>query len=119
MAGTNLYIPKGTTVVIPVMAIHHDPNIYPDPEKFNPDRFAAEEMSKRNSIAFLPFGEGPRNCIGLRFGMMQARIGLATVLLNYKLSLSPNMSIPLTLAKNQSIIASEGGIRLRLERLLI
>ena len=115
--GTDYFIPKGCDVQIPVYAIHHDPDIYPDPETFDPERFTAEETAKRNAFAFLPFGEGPRNCIGLRFGMMQSRLGLATVLLNFKWTLGSQMSIPLKFAANQFIIASEEGIWLNLQKI--
>lgn len=47
-------------VVIPTYAIHHDPEIFPDPETFEPNRFTQEENSKRNPYAFMPFGHGPR-----------------------------------------------------------
>lgn len=117
VAGSNLVIPAGVTVVIPVYAIHHDPELYPDPERFDPERFTPAEVQKRHPASFLPFGDGPRNCIGLRFGMMQARIGLVSLLRSFRFTLDPRMSIPLKLNKKQLIIASDEGIWLRLEKL--
>lgn len=54
----------GTRVFIPSHAIHNDSDIYPDPDKFDPERFNTENKSNRPSMAFLAFGEGPRICIG-------------------------------------------------------
>ncbi|KAK9506049.1 hypothetical protein O3M35_008055 [Rhynocoris fuscipes] len=82
---TNLVIDKGTSVVIPVYALHHDSKYYPDPEKFQPERFAPENKSSIPSCAYLPFGEGPRICIGMRFGLLQTKTGIVTTLAKYKL----------------------------------
>ena len=57
---TNLIIPKNTGILIPVHAIHNDPEYYPEPEKFIPGRFSAENKLKRHQMSFLPFGDGPR-----------------------------------------------------------
>jgi cytochrome P450 family 6 len=57
-------VEKGTRIMIPVMALHHDPKHYPDPERFDPERFSEVEKKKRPHFSYLPFGEGPRNCIG-------------------------------------------------------
>ena len=57
-------IPKGTIIVIPAYSLHHDPEYYPDPYTFNPERFTDNKISTRNNYTFMPFGEGPRMCIG-------------------------------------------------------
>ncbi|XP_043265182.1 probable cytochrome P450 6a13 [Colletes gigas] len=82
--GTKVSIPKKTTVFIPVYAIHHDPKIYPNPEIFDPERFTEDAIAARHSMAYLPFGDGPRNCIGARFAVYQTKAGLITMLKNYK-----------------------------------
>lgn len=62
--GTDVVIGKGVRVNIPAYAIHHDEDIYPEPYTFNPDRFSVDNSKGRHPYAFIPFGEGPRICIG-------------------------------------------------------
>jgi len=61
---TKVEVKKGTVVVLPVCGIHMDPKIYPNPTNFDPERFNAENKAKRSPYHFIPFGLGPRNCIG-------------------------------------------------------
>jgi len=61
---TTAELEKGVRVIIPIYAIHHDPCYYPEPDRFDPERFSDEAKSSRPHFTFLPFGEGPRNCIG-------------------------------------------------------
>lgn len=63
--GTKILLHKGTHVLIPIFPIHRDPQHYSNPELFDPERFSHENKKKLHQYAFIPFGEGPRNCIGI------------------------------------------------------
>lgn len=104
-------------MIVPVYALHHDAEYYPDPEKYNPDRFTPEEVAKRNPYCFLPFGEGPRICIGMRFGMMQARVGLAYLLRDFSFTLSSKTPVPLKISPRSPVLTSEGGLWLKVQKL--
>nr|UUB32686.1 cytochrome P450 CYP6BW23 [Dendroctonus valens] len=96
LPNSNVVIEKGTSVEIPVWGIHMDPDYYPDPDVFDPERFTEENKTKRKEeLTFLPFGAGPRLCIGLRFGMLQSKVGLATLIRNFKFTLNKKTSLPL------------------------
>ncbi|NP_001353157.1 cytochrome P450 6a8-like isoform X1 [Drosophila kikkawai] len=112
---SNFVIEAGQMIFIPSSAIHHDPSIYPDPFEFRPERFSPEETAKRTSVAWLPFGDGPRNCIGLRFGQMQVRIGLALLIKNFKFSMSSETPDPLIFDPRSVTFTVLNGIPLRVE----
>lgn len=89
----DLLIPAGVAVMPPIYSIHHDPNLWPEPEKFDPDRFLPENRSEIHAAAWQPFGLGPRNCIGLRFAMLEAKLALARILTKFRLSPAPKTEI--------------------------
>ena len=62
---TGLTIDKNVSVLIPVVGLHYDPEYYPDPEKFDPERFSPENKNNILPYTYLPFGDGPRSCIGM------------------------------------------------------
>uniref|UniRef100_T1HRR9 Uncharacterized protein n=1 Tax=Rhodnius prolixus TaxID=13249 RepID=T1HRR9_RHOPR len=97
----NLEVKKGQKVVIPIGALQMDPKYYPDPEVYNPERFPPN-VTKQN-FTYLPFGDGPRFCIGIRYAMIVMKLGLAKLLTKYKFKLSPKTELPIELNK-QSIL---------------
>ncbi|GBM45922.1 Cytochrome P450 3A21 [Araneus ventricosus] len=92
---TSITIPKGMLISIPIHALHKDPQYFPDPDKFDPDRFTLEERTKRNAYAYMPFGAGPRNCVGMRFALMEAKVCLAYVIANFEMQRCPETKVPL------------------------
>lgn len=72
-------IPAGTLVAVSPWTLHRDPQTFPDPERFDPQRFLGEEAAARHRYSYLPFGAGPRTCIGNSFATMEAVILLATL----------------------------------------
>ena len=104
-------------IFIPAHAIQHDPDYYPNPELFDPDRFSHEEVKKRNPYTFLSFGEGVRMCIGMRFGMIQAKIGLASLLANFKFDTCSKSIVPMQFLKHTFILTPSEGVYLKVEKL--
>lgn len=72
-------IPQGTDVLVSTWAIHRDPRLWPEPTRFDPDRFLPERVKERTRWAYLPFGGGPRSCVGDHFAMAEATIALASL----------------------------------------
>ncbi|CAH1394648.1 unnamed protein product [Nezara viridula] len=79
----NTPIPKGTKVFIPIGQFHKDPEYFPDPNKFDPERFSEENKDSIPKYTFLPFGEGPRICVGFKFALLQIKLAVIFLLLNF------------------------------------
>ncbi|XP_013148731.1 PREDICTED: cytochrome P450 6B5-like [Papilio polytes] len=79
----NIKVESGTKIFTPLYEIHRDPKIYPDPDVFNPERFSRENAKNINSNAFIPFGEGKRLCIGVRYATLQVKSGLVHLLRHF------------------------------------
>ncbi|XP_047029358.1 cytochrome P450 6B2-like [Helicoverpa zea] len=101
---------KHLRVHLPVYYLHHNPEYFPEPHVFRPERFYGEEKKKINQYAYLPFGEGPRTCIGNRFAKMQMIAGLITMLKKYRLELADNMPRTVTFKAQSFLTHPEGGI---------
>lgn len=82
-------VPAGTLVSINPMLVHRLPELWPDPERFDPTRFSAENSKDRHRYAYVPFGGGAHMCLGLHFAYMQAKIFIHELLRNRRLSVAP------------------------------
>ncbi len=78
-------VPAGTNVVMSPWLMHRDPRFFPDPEKFDPDRWSREEARRLPRFAYFPFGGGPRQCIGASFAMMETVLLLATIAKRFRM----------------------------------
>lgn len=117
MKNTDVVIEKDTSILISTLGLQRDPEYFPNPDKFDPERFSEENKKNRHPFVHLPFGDGPRNCIGniviikhtvynnnisdnyfflgLRFGVMQSKIGIASIIRRYNVTISPKTKMPL------------------------
>ncbi|KAK4878167.1 hypothetical protein RN001_010673 [Aquatica leii] len=112
----DLVLKKGTRVTIPLLGIQNDPEYFPEPEKFNPERFASKNKELINQFCYMPFGEGPRVCIGLRFAFLQMKLGLSILLKNYKFSINEKTQLPLKMNPKPLVLSPIGSIWLNVEK---
>jgi cytochrome P450 len=87
------HVPKNRIVLIAPYTLHRQTEYFPDPEQFNPERFAPEREKQLPRYAYLPFGAGPRICIGMSFSMMQGHLLLATLAQRVSFSLIPGQQV--------------------------
>ncbi|XP_043945432.1 cytochrome P450 3A30-like [Protopterus annectens] len=90
-------IVKDMVVMVPLYALHRDPEHWPEPEEFRPERFSKENKESRDPYAYMPFGAGPRNCIGMRFALLTMKLALVTLLQDFSLVPCHETQIPLEL----------------------
>ena len=112
----DIQVPKGVQIWITIASLHHDPEIWgPDAHMFNPQRFAnGVSGSCKQPHCYMPFGIGPRVCLGQNFAMAELKILLALLLANFSFSLSPNYThSPL----RKLVVKPEHGMKLLVKKL--
>lgn len=92
-------IPAGTAVLISAYLIHHRADLYPEPERFDPDRWSPDQESRPRREAFIPFGGGARKCLGSAYGTAEAVLTLATITSRWRLDALPAEPVRPTLSE--------------------
>lgn len=116
LEGTGIRLFKGCVVGIPVYAMHHDPQNFPDPFKFDPERFSNENMGFIRPYTYLPFGAGPRNCVGMRFAIQMVKLCLAHAVHNVRFVRTAKTQVPIVFQRGIGLLNAEDwtiGIRQR------
>jgi cytochrome P450 len=107
------HIPKDSNLTIVTYVMHRDPVLFPAPLKFDPERFSPEREANIPKYSYLPFGGGPRICIGNVFAAMEARLIMTTILQKFRLSLVPGQ---LVRAEQVFTIRPKGGLKMVVEK---
>ncbi|XP_067015325.2 probable cytochrome P450 6a13 [Anabrus simplex] len=113
--GSSLKLDPGLQIIIPTYALHHDPAYYPEPARFDPERFSEQAKAARHPFTYLPFGEGPRVCIGQRFSYLEMKVGLAYLLQNYVIETCPE-TVPIKLDPRVFVLQPEKTVYLKFVR---
>lgn len=108
--GVVCHMKPGMELMIPVQALHKDPQYWENPEEYDPERFSPERKQSIERFAYLPFGEGQRICVGMRMAQLQIKAGLAMILKKYSLELSPKTQIPLEMIAGTILPTPKGGL---------
>ncbi|KAM5303470.1 thromboxane-A synthase [Glossophaga mutica] len=106
-------IPAGTVVEMAVGALHHDPEHWPCPEAFDPERFTAEAWRCRQPCTYLPFGAGPRSCLGVRLGLLEVKLTLLHLLRKFRFEACPETQVPLQL-ESKSALSPKNGVYIKI-----
>jgi cytochrome P450 len=108
-----IHFVPGVQVNVPTSEIHNDPDVWPEPEKFDPDRFLNSTFPV---MSWLPFGVGPRNCVGMRFADMEYKMALVRILQKFNIVLGPDSEDPLKTMENAVMLRPKNGVQIRVEK---
>ncbi|KAH8311562.1 hypothetical protein KR044_006913 [Drosophila immigrans] len=112
--GKKVEIKKGDAIWLPTCGFHRDPKYFENPEKFDPERFSEENKDKIQPFTYYPFGIGPRNCIGSRFALLEAKAVIYYLLRDFRIAASEKSCIPLVLSSSGFQLKPKNGFWLKL-----
>ncbi|KAL1509787.1 hypothetical protein ABEB36_004470 [Hypothenemus hampei] len=112
-----VHLKVGDMLWLPMFALHRDPKYFPNPEAFNPERFSEENRDQISPYSYIPFGIGPRNCIGSRFAILESKALIYNLLLNFEIVPNKKTANPLKHIRGLFQNAVEGGFWLSLKRI--
>ncbi|CAG2121668.1 unnamed protein product, partial [Medioppia subpectinata] len=115
LGDTGIKLFKGQMVEIPVYAIHHSEKYYKNADQFIPDRFLAENRKNLVPYTYMPFGTGPRNCIGMRFALMEVKLCIAHIVKRFRFMKCAETEIPLQFMNLTPLLTSKS-ISLNIEK---
>lgn len=124
---TDVVIDKGCAILISLLGLHYDPQYFPEPDRFDPERFSAEDVSKRDTFCYLPFGDGQRNCIGEllffdrfitisdeivhiageRIGLLSVKMAIAHIVKNFEFEVVKGTPVPLKVSPNTFLLRTD------------
>ena len=99
-----IFIPRGGIISLPIWNMHHDPKYWKESETFEPERFLPENRDKIIPYTYIPFGGGPRNCIGMRFALLEAKLVIAHLIINFEFVPTANTDVPLDLSPSTGLL---------------
>ncbi|XP_032682976.1 cytochrome P450 9e2-like [Odontomachus brunneus] len=114
--GKSLIVEPDNMIWAPVYALHLDPKYFPNPDKFDPERFSDENKDNIVPYTYMPFGHGPRKCIGNRFALMETKLLIAHLLHKFVFKATEKTIYPVVFDKNQINLQPKGGFWIALEK---
>ena len=108
-------IERGTNVLIPIHGLHKDPQFFSNPDKFDPERFNVENKNDISPYVYMPFGLGPRKCIGNRFALLETKILIIRILQKFDVKFTSKSNHPIVFTKKNFQLVPESGFWLNFQ----
>lgn len=116
--GKRVNVEEGINLLIPIMQIHHDPEIFMEPQKFHPERFDYTLKSCHDNCTLLAFGGGPRSCLGKTFALLQTKMAIVKIVQNFFITVNEKTFDTLVIDPNETTNTKVGGLWLNFQSIV-